>query len=228
MPLAARELELPLQPEDLWLANGNVPAARPFLQGDVFRDTTTNVNGLAVILTHPCSMRAGYKMRPQQTLARIEGIRPPATESLWRSEYLDYMPLPGLFHSSIGNGYPAADFRLIATVPSSDLRPDDRVASLSNAGILRLQQRLAHYMTRVVIDLPTLSEACEAVLIEADLQEEWVEAATREEGLMVEAEKEFQALLDDDNRRLRDKLQEAHARPDAIREIRMAIRAIGT
>jgi hypothetical protein len=58
------------------------------------------------------------------------------------------------------------------TVASNDLRPEDRVAALTNAGILRLQQRLAHYMTRVVIDLPTLLEACEAVLIEADLQEE--------------------------------------------------------
>ena len=232
MPLATRELELPLPSEDLWLANGSVPAARPYLQGDIFRATATNVDGLAIILTHPCSMRAGYKMRPQQTLARIEGIKPPATESQWRSKYLDYMPLPGLSHPSIGNGYPAADFRLIATVASNDLRPEDRVAALSNAGILRLQQRLAHYMTRVVIDLPTLSEVCEAVLVEADLQEEWVDAATRGEehlaGAMLEAEKEFQAFLDRDNRRLRDRLQEAHTRPDALREIRIAIRDLGT
>lgn len=51
-----------------------------------------------------------------------------------------------------------------------------RVATLSEEGLLLLQQRYVHCLTRVVISLPRFERQSAAVLAEAELLEEWNEA----------------------------------------------------
>lgn len=229
MPVAARELELPLAIEDLWLSLGAVPPSRPLMQGDVFEGIAANEQGLVMVITHPCSMRAGSRLRPRQTVVSIQEVKPPDEELAWRTSHYDYMPLPGLTHDAIGNGYPVADFRAIASEETANLSYQARIAALSHEAILHLQQRLAHHLTRAIIDLPTLSRVSDAVLAEVELQEEWVGKATEgvegdalDEAIKA-AEADFQDVLDDEDRRLRTRLGGPHTRPNAIREIRRRI-----
>ena len=168
-------------------------------------------------------------MRPRQTVVDIVPIKAPPESTYWRDGYYDYMPLLGLEHGSIGRGFPVADFRLINSENTEDLAAAKRIAALSFEGILILQQRLAHHLTRAVIDLPTLARVSEAVFIEAELQEEWVERATvglplsAMDEAVKDAEIRFQELLDQHDRRLRRLLGELQTRPAAVREIRRSI-----
>ena len=229
MPTAIPELSLPLTAEYLWLTQGEISSARPLMQGDVFNRQSANQRGILMVVSHPCSMRAGLRLRPRQTIVNIEQIKPPSSVDCWRAGYYDYMPLPGLLHDSIGKGYPAANFRLISSAMTENLVPDKRIAILSFEGILILQQRLAHHLTRAIIDLPTLARVSEAVFVEVELQEEWVASATKglpssnlEEATKM-AEAAFQDLLDQQDRRLRVMLGELPTRPAAMREIRRSI-----
>ena len=229
MPIVEFELAVPLGVDELWLARGGVPLARPLMQGDVFERTPSNQNGTVMVITHPCSMRAGPRLRPRQTVVNVGSIKAPLESASWRDGYYDYMPLPGLEHCLMGKGYPVADFRLISSESTEDLVTEKRIAALAFEGILLLQQRLAHHLTRAVVDLPTLAWVSEAVFIEAELQEEWVESATM--GLppavlneaVKSAEIGFQELLDQQGGRLRRMLAELQTRPGAIREVRRSI-----
>jgi hypothetical protein len=58
-------------------------------------------------------------------------------------------------------------------VTSTELTFDRRVAILSETGLLVLQQRYVHHLTRAVMQLERLERACGHVLAEAELQEEW-------------------------------------------------------
>jgi len=199
------------------------------MQGDVFESSAANEEGFVMVITHPCSMRAGSKLRSRQTVVSIQGVKPPGKELAWRTSHYDYMPLPGLTHASIGNGYPVADFRAIAGEETANLGYQARIAALSHEGILHLQQRLAHHLTRAIIDLPTLARVSNPVLTEAELQEEWVAWATKGvagdalEQAIKAAETVFQGVIDDEDRRLRTRLGTPHTRPDAIREMRRRI-----
>lgn len=142
------------------------------MQGDVFEGTPSNQHGTVMVVTHPCSMRAGPRLRPRQTVVDIVPSKAPLESTYWRDGYYDFMPLLGLEHRSIGRGFPVADFRLINNENTEDLVAAKRIAALSFEGILLLQQRPAHHLTRAVIDLPTLARVSEAVFIEVELQEE--------------------------------------------------------
>ena len=229
MPIVEFELSAPLGDDELWLMRGEVSPARPLMQGDIFERTPCNQGGIIMVATHPCSMRKGPKLRPRQTVVNIESIKAPPNDTSWREGYYDYMPLLGLAHNSLGKGYPVADFRLISNEITESLVAEKRIAVLSYEGILLLQQRLAHHLTRAVIDLPTLARVSEAIFIEAELQEEWVERAIS--GLSLSALDEavknaefgFQELLDQQDHRLRRMLGELQTRPVAVREIRRSI-----
>lgn len=229
MPAVGFELSAPLAVDQLWLIKDKVPPARPLMQGDIFEEISSELNGTVMIVSHPCSMRTGSKLRPRQTVVKIASIKSPADDSAWREGYYDYMPLSGLNHSSLGKGYPVADFRLISSVKTESLVTEKRIAVLSYEGILLLQQRLAHHLTRAIIDLPTLAKVSEAVFIEVELQEEWVESAILGMSPSVlgeavkDAETRFQGLLDEQDRRLRGMLGDYLTRPAAIREIRRLI-----
>lgn len=229
MPGVEFRLSAPLTADQLWLINDEVPTTRPLMQGDIFEEISSELGGMVMVVTHPCSMRTGSKLRPRQTVVKIASIKHPYNDLAWRAGYYDYMPLLGLSHRSLGRGYPAADFRLISSVKTESLVTEKRIAVLSYEGILLLQQRLAHHLTRAAIDLPTLAKVSEAVFIEVELQEEWVECATLGLDLSTlgeaakDAETSFQGLLDEQDRRLRGMLGDYQTRPTAIREIRRLI-----
>jgi hypothetical protein len=222
-------LDVPASAEDLWLAVGDVPVARPLMQGDIVLDLPLGVDGSpapGMVLTHPCSMRAGRKLRQLQTVGQVVAMDIP--DERWPDGYFDYMPLPDIGLPDMPSS--AVDFRLVAAVPTPLLTSHRRFACLSETGVQLLQQRLAHHLTRVVVDLPILAEHSASVLLEAELQEEWGQAALAQAGdesaieILRGAEDAFHDLLDSGNRRLRVMLADARTRPQATREIRQALR----
>ncbi len=64
------DLDAPDDPDDLYLARGDVTIALPIMQGDVYDGVT--VPGLSeepltvAIVMHPCSMRAGAHLRAKR------------------------------------------------------------------------------------------------------------------------------------------------------------------
>lgn len=147
MPAVESELSAPLTVDRLWLTQGKGPPARPLMQGDIFEKISSELGGTVMIVSHPCSMRTGSKLRPRLTVVKIESIKSPSNDSEWQQGYYDYVPLSGLSHSSLGRGYPVANLRLISSVETESLVTEKRIAVLSYEGILLLQQRLAHHLT---------------------------------------------------------------------------------
>lgn len=224
-------LDTPDDPEDLWLATDGVPVARPLMQGDVLLELPIGDGGGSapgMILTHPCSMRAGKKLRPRQTVAQV--VKQPIGLDQWAGSHYDYMPLPGVLLPDLGDGL-AVDLRLISAVETAILVAAERAAALSDIGIHLLQQRLTHHLTRVVVDLATFAEHSAPTLLEVELQEDWVSDALHDlapdadrTSVQRIAEDAFQDLLDANDRRLRRMLAEAPTRAQAAREIRLEIR----
>ena len=167
-------LEGPDSPDDLYRYRGDdVPRARPIFQGDVFENV--EIPGLedgpklALVMTHPCSMRDGPTLRNRLQLGRV-------SESIdtvdWRGNY-GIVPLPHL--------RPDADIRSfkmrledVGIVNGELLEPRSRIACLSDLGISLLQQRQAHYYTRDVVEKEVLFENSASLLVEAELLEEWI------------------------------------------------------
>lgn len=170
------ELEAPDDPEDLYLARGpEVTVARPLLTGDVLDGIVIpgvdDAPGLAVIVTHPCSMRRdGVTLADRLLLARVETYQRLVPEQ-WKGHW-KVMPLPGLI--------PTADDHLAARLDKIGLVSGDvvvaaaRIACLTPYGVNLLQQRFVWHLTRFCASTSRLNEACAAVFEEADLQEEWV------------------------------------------------------
>lgn len=168
-------LDVPAGADELYLVRGaEVEPYRPVLTGDVFRDTlipgVSDTPGMALVLAHPCSMRQGAHLRSYVQVAGVQSVAPISVRQ-WDGNY-GVMPLPDLLGA--GDATQSAAFELTGRVASTELSADRRLASLSTTGLLFLLQRLAHYWTRVVIDLDTLLESVGHVLEEADLLEEWV------------------------------------------------------
>ena len=173
-------LEAPGAAEDLYLASApdEVEPARPILTGDVFDAIEipgTSSAGLAIVLTHPCSMRRdGVNLAERLLMARvIESAEVPLHK--WSTGHFKVMPLPGLM-----GGHYAASFDDIGLVASEGLTDVARVACLTPFGINLLQQRFVWHLTRFLAPTHRLGEASEAVFEEADLCEEWVSAMVAE------------------------------------------------
>ena len=170
-------LECPDAAEHLYLAPSldEVPITRPLMTGDVFADIAVpglEGMGLAIVLTHPCSMRVdGVNLAPQLLIARVVPSDPIPLHS-WRTGHFKVMPLPdllGIHHS--------AQFDEIGLVESSLFCQDSRKACMTPYGVHLLQQRFIWYLTRFLAPTHRLAEVTEAVFAEADLQEEWIEAS---------------------------------------------------
>lgn len=183
------------------------------MQGDVVMLGARPV----VVVTHACSMRQGTVLHGTQMTAPIQSQS--VDLSKWATGFFDWMPLPGL--AVVGVKNPAALLRTLNTVDTTDLEASDRIAVMSEQGLQLLQQRLAHHLTRVVIDLPTLSEHCAPILAEAELHEEWIAV------LGPATAAEFQDFLDADDRKLRSWLRQPATRPQAMRAVRQAIKSRG-
>ncbi len=203
------ELDEPEDPSDVWYAcpPDEVPTHRMLMQGDV----VLLDSGPVCVVSHACSMRRGVQLHPTQIVAPVHE-RP---NTLWRGDY-DWMPLPELAMAEFRAV--SANLRELSSVETADLEAGHRVAAMSEVGIQLLQQRMAHHLTRVVIELTTLEEHSAPVLMEVNLHEEWIEA------LGENSEQDFGAFLDADDRRLRKLMLESQSRFRAQSLIRQEIR----
>ncbi|MEJ7785609.1 MAG: hypothetical protein WKF96_12460 [Solirubrobacteraceae bacterium] len=212
--------------DELYLARGDelVPA-RPVLTGDVFTNVEIDADdhdGLVMVVAHPCSMRgARGRLLPRIVVAPIRNHQDVAFKR-WPTGFFKVMPLPGL-HGDQDQSR-AVQLLELSAVRSTELTRDRRIASLSNLGIHVLQQRLVFCLTRVAVGLDKLEEQVANVLLEAELEEEWVDdlsADDAEEGALVEQTSAFAAFMDDGHR---EALKDPTRRTDTTRAVRKEIR----
>lgn len=176
-----RDLEYPGTADELYLSrNPDVNPYRPLLQGDVLRDIQIaglDDAGLAIVLTHPCSMRRGPALVPRQLVARVVDAAPfPLTA--WATGHMRSMPLPALVPDEPERHF-VAQFEEVGAVPSAALVEAERLACLDPRGICLLQQRFVFYLTRFVVPTSDLHGVIAPVLAETELLEEWTEEAAR-------------------------------------------------
>lgn len=172
------ELESPTSVDELYRYRGaQIPRTRPIFQGDVF-DTIAVPGlddglGLVMVITHACSMRAGAVLQPRLVVARVSSSTPIAIP--WFGNFR-VLPLPDLLPGSAPNHW-SVTFEELGTVPSESLVLNKRVACLDDQGVLLLQQRHTHHLTRYVVETAVLYDQCANVLAEAELLEDWLSAA---------------------------------------------------
>lgn len=175
MPL---ELDSPSSVEDLYLDRGRpVEPWRPVMQGDVFAGVTLHglePHDMVLVLSHPCSMRGANGALVPRLQAVAVRPRQPIPLQDWVSRCIRWMPLPELIEGD--QQFYAGALNDIGTIESANLDLSNRLACLSERGILLFQQRFAANLARVKVKLTTLERASGAVLIEAELQEEWLGA----------------------------------------------------
>jgi hypothetical protein len=115
----------------------------------------------------------GGLLRPRLLMGRVTPtgvIRLP-----WEGNF-KLLPLPELVAGRTG-GHWAVNFEDIGSVRTELLNLDDRIACLDDRGVLLLQQRHTHHLTRFVVETVVLYEQSASVLLEAELLEEWLSAA---------------------------------------------------
>jgi hypothetical protein len=173
------DLESPTSPDELYRYRGEeVPRTRPIFQGDVFDGVDIpglgDGSGLAMVITHACSMREGSALRGRLVVARVLPRRN-AIALPWSGNFR-VMPLPDLI-PGVPPGNWSANFEDLGNVVTDCLDLSSRVACLDDRGLVLLQQRLAHHLTRSVVETQVLYEQSANVLTEAELLEEWLSAA---------------------------------------------------
>jgi hypothetical protein len=167
-------LDAPDDDDAVYLAVGEVvDDRRPINQGDVYRGVALpgfpeGDHDIVILATHPCSLRAGAKLKPRLLAAPVRRAKHIAAEE-WATSYQRQMPLPGLLDDK---SYTAILTEL-GVVSPAQLELADRIAALSDDGIYLLQQRLVWALTHAVVGLDTLAEYSAPALAEIELLEEW-------------------------------------------------------
>jgi len=220
--------ESPGSAADLYLAAApdEVELARPIFTRDVFNQIEipgTLSTGLAIVLTHPCSMRKdGVNLAERLLMARVkESAEVPLHK--WSTGHFKVMPLPGL----MGAHY-SASFDDIGLVPSDVLGDVDRVACLTPFGINLLQQRFIWHLTRFLAPTHRLGEASEAVFEEAELCEEWVAIYSQTGALAEDAAHSFHKWIreaDQSGSTRQQLLKEPQHRAGVRRDMRSHLRS---
>ncbi|MFH9747754.1 hypothetical protein ACH4MN_25350 [Streptomyces anulatus] len=219
-------LDSPESVDGLYASWGEDPSfARPLMQGDVFFDVTlpgiSNEPQRAQIVMHPCNMRRGANLVPRVTMVPVSDYTMQAAD--WQKR-VRIMPLPEI--SGAGSSNAMADLLQFTSVASNQLSPSKRIAALSDAGLLLLQQRLVFTQTRILLSLDRLHEQMSPTFTELELQEDWVEEAlalagdSQRQEVLEQASKDFQSWLDEDNRSRRSRLQNVREHSRIRREAR--------
>ena len=225
-------LEHPSSASELYLARGNeVEVFRPVMTGDVFDSVeipgVEGGPGLAMVISHPCSMRRGPHLREYLHMAAVRTGAPIGLEQ-WDGNF-SAMPLPEL--RSAGAMTDRAELELSGRVRSDVLDPRSRLACMDPKGVLLLMQRISNYWTRYPPDLEALLGTVGHVLDEAELLEEWVSAKVIDpkrpdllDAIRV-AEGEFDSLLSAprEGGTLRRRLLDPATRASVRRAVRTAI-----
>lgn len=230
------KLECPERSDEIYLARGqDVDPRRPILTGDVYEGITIpgvpDGDGRAILLTHPCSMRAGGgHLQSHVQMARLEAGSAIPLER-WGDGNYRFMPLPELLNA--GDFQQRAVFELSGRVSRESLAAGKRIACLEEQGILLLMQRLAFHFTRVFITTSELLDQVADIFEEANLLDEWLlarvplsdDAATLTTGIYQE-EALFDALLSEgkEGATLRSQLGDPMLRSRARRNVRDRMR----
>lgn len=193
-----RDLEYPESADNLYLARGEeVVSHRPLLQGDVFKEVTIpgldDGASLAIILTHPCSMRKGPALVPRQLVARVVEANPLPLDR-WVTSHKRSMPLPELLPDERERQF-MGEFENVGAVASDILLGSERIACLDPHGMCLLQQRYVYYLTRLVVPTSDLHEVVAPVIAECELMEEWIGAAKARGFAVGQAERDFHEFI---------------------------------
>lgn len=185
------ELETWSDPDELWLGRGSgTNPCRPIFTGDVFALGGEGF-GQVVVLEHPCAMRAGARLADTVLVAPVT-THPLSSATRWREGHFDYAPLPDLDGPTVMS---ACQLSALTRVESASLDRSTRTACLLPFGVNLLQQRLVWYLTRCAIRTATFELAFSRFYEEADLLEEWCEAAIGAGVGIEEAEADGEGVL---------------------------------
>lgn len=172
----AATLDVPDDNEAIYLAVGEVvDDLRPINQGDVYRGIRLpgfpdGDHDIIILTTHPCSLRAGPKLKPRLQAAPVRRGKQIAPHE-WATSYLRQMPLPTLCDDK---SY-MATLTESSVVTPAQLDGAERIAALSETGILLLQQRLVWALAHAVIGRDTLADFSAPAFAEIEMLEEWNE-----------------------------------------------------
>jgi hypothetical protein len=208
--MADDDLVDPTDSGSLFLVEGEVPLARPVMFGDVFTEVPCVRGGdpepFVMVMTHPCSMRYGPKLRPRVVTGQVLLSPPGRREDLgvWQRSLFDYFPLIGFTAADAAEPYVVRLGELHAA-ESSHLDVSRRMLALSDYGVAAMLQRWIYQLSRDPVPIAELEELIAPPMAEAELQEEWCETAMNSAGMPLDAaSQEFQAFLgepgDDDLR----------------------------
>ena len=221
-------LAAPSSTAELYLGRGDdLAVGRPLLTGDVITDVELDADdhdGIVMIVAHPCSMRGSQgRLLPRVVVAPVRRYQA-VPFARWPEGHFKVMPLPHLVGEQDDTDR-AVHLLELTAVRSENLDPENRVLSLTDRGIHILQQRLVYSLTRVEVGLDRLHEQMAHVLLEAELEEEWVDelADQTDESSLSDASREFGAFLDAGHR---DALKDATRRSDVARAVRAEIRRL--
>ncbi len=202
---------------------GGIPMWLPHNQGDVFDNvnldlvTGEHTHGKVMLFLHPCTMRRNGGALIER--ATVIGVRSKSAKKAldeprrWSNHY-SVVPLPDF--SGTGTDAYEGDLFTLGTIPTSELRRENRVAVLSDVGRSHMLHRVIYHLTRDAVPTLRLQEATAVVQTELQLQADWCAAAAArcsladEQGIAL-AEAEFQGRLD---------TAWPHASPDVTETIR--------
>ena len=214
-------LETWAEPGHLYRARGDeVEPHRPMFTGDVVEDVAipgVQDSGPAIIVAHPCAMRAGPSLADRVLVAAVEPASA-APPKQWASGFFDRMPLPDL-----PSGFHVAWLDRIGRATTTDLVGATRIACLSPVGVNLLQQRLVFHLTRFAVPTKQLWEAFGHTYEEADMLEEWLEDSADQAARTATFEEWIRDGDPSRQSRLRDPQQRASVRA----ELRAAINQRG-
>lgn len=178
--MSAKGLEAPGTREapdwaSMYRARGDeVSEARPIFTGDVFVGVPINSGDreqliTAIVLQHPCALRTdGVNLASRLLVAEVRdsSLIPFGN---WKGSY-KIMPLPEL---KMDQAHFAAHLQEPYLVDAADLRIDNRISCMSQAGVNLLLQRWVHHNSRAIIPTFDYQSVTAAQFEEADLIEEW-------------------------------------------------------
>jgi hypothetical protein len=218
-------LAAPASAGELYLGRGeDIAPGRPLLTGDVFTGVAVDADdhdGTVMVVAHPCSMRGRQgRLVSRIVIAPIRPYQHVAFEN-WPDGHFKMMPLPHLDGEDDDKSR-AVHLLELSAVRSDQLSHERRVLSLTQRGIYVLQQRLVYSLTRVAVGLDKLQEQIAHVLLEAEIEEQWVDDLA--DGVDAEAlsaaSVAFATFMDGGHR---EALKDVTRRSDTLRTVRAEI-----
>ncbi|XTZ13758.1 hypothetical protein ACQSSU_19835 [Micromonospora echinospora] len=229
-------LDDPSSAADIYDSRGDeVEVVRPLFQGDIFTDVVlpgiSDDSRMAMIVSHPCSMRTNGEVAEFVTVASVDSRSSPIPLHKWSSSFYRAMPLPDLILKEDNNPFYYVNLNMVSTIRSSTLDRTKRMACLSEYGVQLLQQRYVFNLTRVVVESQTIYRELAPLFAELELGYDWTAAAmskappasTEEVAFAEQAERDFQEFIGPGGSILRANLKDETKRSLARTEVRREI-----